>query len=91
MTEPNRTLEERRSTVTSPRPGWIHITTPAEQRDRPDMDLVFRSKTLKSYGFFFNYEHPTTPGVMLYVEDGKFCVENLPISELDAAMVKAES
>lgn len=91
MSETNRTIEERRSTITCPRPGWLTIDTPTEQRDRPNLNLTFRAKNVKSYGLSYSYTHPDTLGVIIYVDDGNYCVENLPLEEFDAAMIKAES
>jgi hypothetical protein len=91
VSETNRTMEERRSTITCPRKGWIRVSTPTEQRDRPDLDLTFRAGNVRSYGIMFVYDHPTFPGVVVYEENGKFVIDNLPLSEFDAAMIKAES
>ena len=91
MSAPNRTIEERQSTVVCLRKGWLRITTPSEQRDRPDLCTSIRVEEIEGYGLFYSYEHPTILGIVIRVDNGQMTVENLPLAEFDAAMIAAES
>lgn len=92
MTNDARPIEDRRSHVECPRKGWIKLTMPSDRIDRPDMVGFYRVSEITDFGFAYSYEHPEIESVVFRTpRNGDVHIQNLPLSEFDAAMIEAES